>query len=145
MDVVEDVAVGGCEADGGVAPRAASAPAAAAAGAGLAAGAEPAFPPVASDELSVPWLAGFVLRFCSPLSFRVEGDVLAAQRTSVVERIAAEVDAVRGYVRAWPGTGAVLAADTQHVAEELRARLADVVHARPSPRTRWASAQTAAS
>jgi hypothetical protein len=49
----------------------------------------------------------------------------------VAERLAAEVDAVRGYVRAWRGTGAVLAADTQHVAEELRARLADVVHAWP--------------
>ena len=76
VDIVEDVAMGGGEADGGVAPRAASASwsAAAAAGAGLAAGAaEPAFPPVASDELSVPWFAGFVLRFCSPLSFRVEG------------------------------------------------------------------------
>ena len=138
---------GGGEADERVAPRAASAPAAAASGAELAEGAQPAFPPVASDELSVPWLAGFVLRFCSPLSFRMEGDAPAAQRTSVAERLAAEVDGVRGYVRAWRGAGAVLAADTQHVAEELRVRpwRTWCTRGRPSRRTRWARGPTAAS
>ena len=125
--MVEDVALAAGEADGGVAPRAAAASAAAAA-AGLAVGEEPGFPPVASDELSVPWLAGFVLRFCSPLSFRVEGGAPAARRTSVAERLATEVDAARGYARARRGAGAVLAADSQRVAEELRDRLADLVH-----------------